>query len=112
MEKDLQALLDMLNSAKLILTYILERTKEDLLSDQLLQDGVIRRLIIIGEASVRVSTTTQQNLPDVPWRVIKGMRNRLVHEYDDLNLAIIWDTIIASIPNLVNELEKVIPSEI
>jgi uncharacterized protein with HEPN domain len=39
------------------------------------------------------------------------MRNRLVHEYDDLNISIIWDTIIASVPNLISELEKAVPAE-
>jgi uncharacterized protein with HEPN domain len=111
MEKDLQSLFDMLNSAKLLMGYIEEKTKDDLLGDRLLQDGVIRRLTIIGEASVRVSTKTQQSLPNVPWRVIRGMRNRLVHEYDDLNISIIWDTIIASVPNLISELEKAVPAE-
>jgi uncharacterized protein with HEPN domain len=60
MERDLQSLFDMLNSAKLLMGYIEEKTKDDLLGDRLLQDGVIRRLTIIGEASVRVSPATQR----------------------------------------------------
>jgi uncharacterized protein with HEPN domain len=92
-------------------TLYLVSTTGDPEEPRLLQDGVIRRLTIIGEASVRVSTKTQQSLPNVPWRVIRGMRNRLVHEYDDLNISIIWDTIIASVPNLISELEKAVPAE-
>jgi uncharacterized protein with HEPN domain len=101
MERDLQSLLDMLQSARIIMDYVAGRSKEEVTTDLQLQDAMIRRLLIIGEAAKRVSEPTRQNLEKIPWFAINGMRNRLVHEYDDVDLDVIWDTV------LILELEKV-----
>ncbi|MGA7934801.1 MAG: HepT-like ribonuclease domain-containing protein [Kovacikia sp.] len=111
MERDLQSLLDMLQSARIIVNYISGRSKEELTTDLQFQDAMIRRLLIIGEASKRVSETTRQILAQIPWVAINGMRNRLVHEYDEIDLDIIWDTAVKSLPLLILELEKVVPSD-
>lgn len=66
MPKDPQFLLDMLLSAKIAVEYVAGRSREDLISDLQLQDAVIRRFLIIGEAARRVSEETKQNLPKVP----------------------------------------------
>ncbi len=58
-----------------------------------LQDAVIRRLLIIAEAARRISETTRQGIPTIAWQEINGMRNRLVHEYDDVNLNIVWNVV-------------------
>uniref|UniRef100_B8HT74 DUF86 domain-containing protein n=1 Tax=Cyanothece sp. (strain PCC 7425 / ATCC 29141) TaxID=395961 RepID=B8HT74_CYAP4 len=110
MQRDLQYLLDMLESAKLAVRYVAEKSKTDFCSDVQLQDAVIRRLAIIGEASRRVSEATRQNLPTIPWIEISGMRNRLIHEYDDLDLEIVWDTVQHSLVSMIEEIEKIIPS--
>jgi uncharacterized protein with HEPN domain len=109
MERDLQSLLDMLQSAQIARDYIAGRSQNELETDLQLQDAVIRRLLIIGEAARRVSQTTQQALPVIPWTAINGMRNRLVHEYDEIDLDIVWSTIMNSLPVLILELEKVVP---
>jgi uncharacterized protein with HEPN domain len=109
MERDLQSLLDMLQSAQIVMNYIAGRSQDELTTDLQLQDAMIRRLLIIGEASKRVSETTRQTLTTIPWAAISGMRNRLVHEYDEIDLDVIWDTAVNSLPNLILELEKVVP---
>lgn len=111
MERDLQSLLDMLQSAQIARNYIAGRSQNELETDLQLQDAVIRRLLIIGEAARRVSQTTQQALPVIPWAAINGMRNRLVHEYDEIDLDIVWSTIMNSLPILILELEKVVPPD-
>jgi uncharacterized protein with HEPN domain len=111
MERDLQSLLDMLQSARIIIDYIAGRSQTELTTDLQLQDAVIRRLAIVGEAANRVSETMQQTLPNIPWAAIRGMRNRLVHEYDGVNFDIVWDTITNRLPDLILELEKVVPPQ-
>ena len=64
-----------------------------------------RRLLIVAEAARRIPEATKQTLPNIAWREINGMRNRLVHEYDDVNLSIIWDVIQSEIPALIEELK-------
>jgi uncharacterized protein with HEPN domain len=111
MERDLQSLLDMLQSAKIALAYLDGRSRLELQGQGLLQDAVIHRLLIIGEASKRVSEATRATLPNIPWAAIAGMRNRLVHEYDEVDLDVVWDTVINSLPSLIPILEASVPSE-
>lgn len=72
---------------------------------------MIHRLLIIGEAARRVSEVTRQTLPSVPRAAINGMRNRLVHEYDEIDLDVVWSTVMNSLPTLISELEKAVPPE-
>ena len=111
MKRDLQFLLDMLQSAELIMTYMAQRSKDEFIENVQLQDSVIRRLLIIAEAARRVSETARQTLPNISWQEINGIRNRLVHEYDDVNLNIVWDVVQSEIPSLIEELMLRIPPE-
>ncbi len=111
MQRDLQFLLDMLQSAELILTYTAHYSKDEFVANVQLQDSVIRRLLVIAEAARRVSDTTRQALPNISWQEINGMRNRLVHEYNDVNLNIVWDVVQSEIPPLIEELKSQIPPE-
>ena len=112
MQRDLQFLLDMLQSAELILIYTAQCSQTELIANIQLQDSVIRRLLVIAEAARRVSETTRQTLPNIPWQQINGMRNRLVHEYDDIDLSIVWNVIQVDIPPLIAALQSVLPPEI
>ncbi len=111
MQWDLQFLLDRLQSAELITTYIAQCSKDELVANVQLQDSVIRRLLVIAEAARRVSEATRQTLPTISWQEINGMRNRLVHESDDVNLNIVWDVVQSEIPPLIEELKLHIPPE-
>ena len=111
MQRDLQFLLDMLQSAELIINYTAHCSKDEFITNVQLQDAVIRRLLVIAEAARRVSETTRQTLPSISWQEINGMRNRLVHEYDDVNFNIVWDVVQAEIPTLIEELKLQIPPE-
>jgi len=111
MMRDNQFLFDILDSAKLAVSYIVDKTKADFLSDIQCQDAINYRLMIIGEAANRVSETTRQTLSNLPWRKMIGMRNVVVHEYDDVNLNIIWDTLHYDLPSVIVELEEVVHSE-
>ena len=111
MKRENQFLLDMLQSAELVIQYISKSSKEEFINNIQLQDAVIRRLLVIAEAARRVSENTRQNLPNISWREINGIRNRLVHEYDDINLNIVWDVVQNEIPILIQQLKSIIPSE-
>lgn len=111
MQRDRQFLLDMLQSAELILQYIGDCSHAEFTTNLQLQDAVIRRLLIIAEAARRVSDVTRESLPGIAWQEMNGMRNRLVHEYDDVNLNIVWVTIQDDIPTLITELSAKFPTE-
>lgn len=106
MNRDKEHLLDILEAAKLAISYVKGKTKETFLGDIQCQDAVIRRLEIIGEAAGRVSKETMGAIPSLPWQEMRGMRNMLIHEYGDVDLNIIWDTMRIDLPPLVETLEK------
>jgi uncharacterized protein with HEPN domain len=93
------------------MTYINQCKKNEFIDNVQLQDSVIRRLLVIAEAARRVSEATRQTFPTISWQEINGMRNRLVHEYDDVNLNIVWDVVQSEIPHLIEVLKAQMPSE-
>ncbi len=84
--------------------------KDDFLGDKRTQQAVIMSLIIIGEAATKVmdgfAEFTQMH-PEVPWRSMRGMRNRIAHGYFDINLDVVWDTVQAALPALLKQLPAV-----
>lgn len=110
MWRDDTYLLNILNSARTISEYTKGKVRDEFSKDSLLQDAVLRRLEIIGEASNRISAETQARYPHLPWLAMKGTRNRVIHEYDSVEIEIIWDIVEMDIPSLIAELEKILPS--
>ena len=67
---------------------------------RLLQDGVTRQLEIVGEASRQLSEAFRDRHAEVPWRAIVGMRHRIAHDYLNIDLDVIWDTVHHDLPRL------------
>jgi uncharacterized protein with HEPN domain len=84
------------------------RSREDLDTDQMLMFALVRAVEIIGEAGANVSAEGRAAAPDVPWKEIVGMRNRLVHAYFDINRNILWSTVTQALPPLLVQLKSVI----
>jgi len=72
---------DILESIEIILSYTANKTEVEFVQDNMLQDAVVRRFEIIGEASSKISESIKDENPDIQWRLMKGMRNKLIHEY-------------------------------
>ena len=82
------------------------RTRGDLDSDRLLALAVVRLLEIIGEAAARVPAEERARRPGIPWASIVGLRNRLVHGYDDVDHDIVWEIVTTDMPSLVVHLSS------
>ena len=80
------------------------RSRSDLDSDRLLALAVVRLLEIIGEAAARVPPEERARRPGLPWSSIVGLRNRLIHGYDDVDHDIVWEIVTTDLPSLVSEL--------
>jgi uncharacterized protein with HEPN domain len=101
----------MLESARMALQLISGETRDSLEQDIKLSLALTRLLEIIGEAGVNVSEARQAELSGIEWAKIRGMRNRIVHAYFDVDLDVVWDTVLLSLPPLVAQLEQVIDLE-
>jgi len=77
------------------------RQREGLKHDRILQLALVRLVEIVGEAAARVSAQGQQRYPAIPWQQAIGMRNRLIHGYDKVDLDVLWDTIQDDLPALI-----------
>lgn len=83
-------------------------TQAELEDNEILVDSVMFRLIQISENSDKLTDEFKAHYTNIPWRAIKGMRNRIVHEYGNVDLAVVYNTVINDIPKLLNELKKIV----
>ena len=81
---------------------------KNFIENHLIQDGVIRQIEIIGEATKRLSDKTRDNFPDVPWKDMTGMRDKLIHHYLGVDIDAVWDTVKEDIPILKNKLKDLL----
>lgn len=82
-------------------------SKLDFLADKRTQQAVILSLIVIGEAATKIMDQHAgfaDQHPEVPWRSMRGMRNRIAHGYFDINLEVVWDTVQTALPELLERL--------
>lgn len=98
----------MLDAALEIQQYARSSKPEDLGRDRKLVHSLVRLLEIIGEAATQVSEELRANAPGVPWPVVIGMRNRLIHAYFSINLTVVWSTSTEDIPPLITELQRLL----
>ncbi len=103
--------LDMLLAARKVLEFTKGVDWVRFQRDELIQNAVMRQIQIIGEAACMVSPEYQGQHPEVPWRDIVGMRNRLVHEYFRILPARVWEVVEKHVPALVRLLEPLVPPE-
>ncbi|ETW92945.1 MAG: hypothetical protein ETSY1_41440 [Candidatus Entotheonella factor] len=87
------------------------RTREELDSDRMFSLAIVRLLEILGEAANRIPRENQAQYPGIPWPQLIGLRNRLIHAYDQIDFDILWQILIQDLPALCSELERILASE-
>jgi len=97
----------MLDAAREAESFSQNKTRNSLDTDRKLVLALVKCIEIIGEAAAQISNQSREALPQIPWADIIGMRNRLIHAYFDINLDILWKTVVEDLPPLVAELEKI-----
>jgi uncharacterized protein with HEPN domain len=74
--------------------------RDAFMAERMRQDAVIRKLEIIGEAVKRLADSTKERRPEIPWKQITGMRDRLTHDYFGVDLALVWRVVERDLPAL------------
>ena len=97
----------MIESLRLSRRYVEGFSKENFLADKKTQQAVILNIMVIGEAAIQILDEYPEfaaRYPDVPWKQMRGMRNRMAHGYFDLNLDVVWDTVQQALPKLERQI--------
>jgi len=101
----------MLEALRLVRSYTEGLGKVDFLEDKKTQQAVILNLFVVGEAATRLTECAPELVvahPEVEWKAIRGMRNRLAHGYFDVNIDVVWDTVQLAVPELERHVLRIL----
>jgi len=101
----------MLDKAKEALALAHGKSRQDYDNDTALRLALTHLIQVIGEAARRVSSQFRERHPDIPWDAIAGMRNKIVHDYMDVDEDIVWDSVTQELQPLIEDLKKIVPPE-
>jgi uncharacterized protein with HEPN domain len=97
---------DILEAARLIISYVQDTTEAAFCTDMQKQDAVIRRIEIIGEATAHLTEETRHSFPQLSFRKMRGMRNIVAHDYGNVDPKIIWEVATIHVPEVCSVIEK------
>jgi len=106
MSRDDAALVDLLEACRSALDFLGAMGKEQFLHDKKTRSAVLHQLLVLGEAAKRLSPEFRERNPQIGWREMSGMRDRLIHAYDRVDLEMVWFALKKRLPVLQEFLEK------
>ena len=109
MRPDDATVLDILTAARLAIRFAEGIDLAGFLADEKTQSAVIHQLLVMGEAAKRLSPEFRAKHPQLPWKMMAGMRDKLVHEYDDVDLDEVWHTLNSDVPRVIAVLQDAEP---
>ena len=104
-------LTDIIEAADAIARFLRDVEKDDFLNDELRQSAVLQKLIVIGEATTRLSEPLRKRHPHVQWRGAMGLRNIVVHDYFGISWETVWVTATEDVPMLRQQVAEILAAE-
>ena len=89
-----------------VLAYTKDTEYDAFISNSILVEACVFNLSQIGELANKIDKDFEESNPSIPWRVMYGLRNKIVHDYEGVNLVLIWDIVKEDLPELNNQLEE------
>ena len=108
MNRDKASLIDIVKAAQRVLQFAEGLDKAALAKNEEKQSAILYQIIVMGEATKRLSPEFRTQYPQIPWREIAGMRDILAHQYDRINFNTLWDVINTEVPELLAVLEPLL----
>ena len=105
--RDFEYVVDIIDSMLDALEFLENLTEDQFYLDKKTQSAVIYKIQVIGEASKQISDALKQKYPLIPWKVMAGMRDVLIHKYHGVDSSIVWETA-NKLPDLLIELKLII----
>lgn len=102
---------DIVDAIAHIEEYTVNANQETFEDDDYMQDAVIRRFEIIGEAVKHIPEDFRKDHPEIPWKLATGMRDVLVHNYNEVNFERLWKTIKEDLPKFKKQVEEILQSK-
>jgi uncharacterized protein with HEPN domain len=109
MQRDETTLLDIVEAARLVASFVHDMSKAVFLDDYKTQSAVLYQLIVMGEAVKRLSSEFRAQHMEIPWSLIAGMRDHLIHGYDIVDWDEVWKTATSDVPDLLTKMEPLLP---
>lgn len=110
--RDAATLSDLIVACSRVIDYVHGASRSDLDRDNLLLSACCYQIAVIGEAVKRISQTTRTKYPEVPWRDIAGMRDRLIHGYDSVDIDELWKTATKDVPALREQVRTILAADL
>lgn len=111
MNRDLSYLLDIYQYGQDVVEFVQGMDEANFAADTITQRAVIYSITVIGEATKKLSPEFRAQNPQIPWKKIAGMRDKCIHDYRQINSYRVWEIIQTSIPELLQALEPLLPTE-
>ena len=109
--RDIDFIGDIQEAMEMAALYTKGLTFRKFLEDRKTQDAVIRNLEVIGEASKNISSAFKVKYPDVPWKTLAGLRDKLIHFYFGIDYRIVWNVVKKELPKLRKQIKHISKSE-
>jgi uncharacterized protein with HEPN domain len=108
---DSESIRDIREAVRRIDIYLEGLKYDEFIQDIKSQDAVVRNLEIIGEAAKNISNGLKKKHPDVPWKELAGLRDRLIHQYFGINFDIVFQIAKEELPPINQKIEKIVPGK-
>jgi len=109
--RDRASLLDIVQAAQLAQTFVAGMGWLQFEADLKTQSAALYQIAIIGEAVKRLSPQLRNQHPDIPWAAMAGMRDKLIHDYEGVDVERVWLTLQSSIPDLLQAINSLLAQD-